>query len=167
MNLRNIAKKREEVPNAGTNKEACAKLADNLCGLLASTYALYQKTLFFHWNVTGPHFVGLHSLFEQQYQELHQAGDDIAERIRALGRLAPGSMAEFSALSRVKDSGKLPAKAEAMVADLLKSHELCSLEAREVLNFAKEAEDEVTADQMVTRMRVHDKAAWMLRSIIE
>lgn len=157
----------ESARNTVTNDNERAQVAHILSKFLASTYVLYQKSLFYHWNVTGPQFIGLHGLFEQHYQELHLAGDAIAERVRALGHASPGTMAEFSALSAVQEDKKLPASATEMLVNLLKSHELCSKEARAVLKVAEEAEDEVTVDLMVQRMNFHDKAAWMLRALQE
>src|SRR5690606_35875251 len=127
----------------------------------------YLKTLYYHWNVTGPNFVGLHELFEKQYEDLHRAGDELAERVRALGHFTPGTVAEFLALSQVKDDTRLPAGPKEMVMNLLKANEHCGNEARSVLKTAEEAGDEVTVDMMVQRMTQHDKTAWMLRSILE
>lgn len=157
---------RENARNAAASAEGRAEVARVLSGFLASTYALYQKSLFYHWNVTGPHFVGLHELFEEHYQELHKAGDAIAERIRALGHFAPGTLAEFTSLSSIKEDRQLPEAASQMVANLLEAHEHCSEEARGVRRIAEAAEDEVTVDQMVERMEFHDKAAWMLRAML-
>ncbi|NDF12061.1 MAG: DNA starvation/stationary phase protection protein [Proteobacteria bacterium] len=140
-------------------------VAQALSGFLASTYTLYQKSLFYHWNVTGENFVGLHSLFEQHYEELHKAGDALAERIRALGHFAPGTLGEFCALTQVEEDKKLPSDARQMIMNLLESHEICSQEARLVLKAAEDAEDDVTADLMIERMAFHDKAAWMLRAL--
>lgn len=137
-----------------------------LSEFLASTYVLYQKSLFYHWNVTGPNFVSLHELFEQHYEDLHKAGDEIAERIRALGHFTPGTMQEFTTHSRVKEDTRLPGSAEEMVKNLLADHEGCSRQADDVLKKADESGDDVTVDMMVERMGFHDKAAWMLRSIL-
>ncbi|MCH2546927.1 MAG: DNA starvation/stationary phase protection protein [Alphaproteobacteria bacterium] len=151
----------------GVNPKARAKVAKHLSGFLASTYTLYMKTLFYHWNVTGPHFPGLHKLFEDQYQELHMAGDELAERVRALGHMTPGTYREFTQLSKIKEDEELPKDSHTMLENLMKSHEACSLEAREVLNVAEDCGDEVTVDMMVERMSFHDKTAWMLRATIE
>lgn len=151
----------------GVNPHARAKVARELSGLLASTYTLYMKTLFYHWNVTGPHFPGLHKMFEEHYQALHLAGDELAERVRALGHMTPGTYREFSELSKVKEDATLPSDSKAMLQNLMKSHEACSLEARSVLNVAEECSDEVTVDMMVERMSFHDKTAWMLRATLE
>lgn len=151
----------------GVNEQARAKVAQELSGLLASTYTLYMKTLFYHWNVTGSHFPGLHKMFEEQYQQLHLAGDELAERVRALGHMTPGTYREFAQLSQVKEDASLPRDSKKMLENLMKSHETCSLEAREVLEIAEQHGDEVTVDMMVARMGYHDKTAWMLRATIE
>ena len=151
----------------GMEKGKREAVSRKLSGLLASTYFLYHKALFYHWNVTGPNFVGLHALFERQYEELHKAGDELAERVRALGHFTPGTVHEFLGLSAVKDESKLPGSPQRMVKNLLAAHEQCCQEAREVLEVAEKAEDEVTVDIMVARMTAHDKSAWMLRSILE
>lgn len=157
----------EQQVHIGVGDKARARVVRELSGFLASTYTLYMKTLFYHWNVTGPHFPGLHKMFEEHYQNLHQAGDEIAERIRALGHMTPGTYREFSQLSQVKEDDKLPRDSKVMVENLMKSHEACSLEARSVLKVAEECGDEVTVDMMVGRMAFHDKTAWMLRATIE
>ena len=148
----------------GDNKRA--KVAEALSGLLGSTNTLYQKSRYYHWNVTGENFMSLHLLFEKHYQELHEAGDELAERIRALGCIAPGTSKEFTVLSQVEEDASLPDDWRTMVENLLQSHETCTLQAREVLETAEECEDEVTVDMMVGRMTIHDKTAWMLRSYL-
>lgn len=153
--------------NIGVESPGREVVSKKLSALLASTYLLYLKTLYYHWNVTGPHFIGLHGLFEKQYNELHMAGDVLAERVRSLGHFTPGTVGEFMALSSVKDDKKLPNSADTMVENLLAANEHCSAEAREVLELADEAGDEVTVDLMIERMTYHDKASWMLRSILE
>lgn len=164
--MNKVMRAQEDARNVGDGPRERAETARALSHFLASTYVLYQKTLFYHWNVTGQNFVGLHSLFEQHYEELHKAGDTIAERIRALGHVSPGTFAEFLAMSSIGEDKKLPNPA-AMLHTLLKSHEKCSMEAREVLEVADKAGDEVTKDLMIRRMDVHDKAAWMLRALQE
>ena len=141
------------------NQNTAAKLAR----VLADTYALYFKTHAYHWNVTGPRFHDLHALFELQYNELWTATDEIAERVRALGFPAPNS---YTAMS---DAASLPASAEAdnadaMVADLLKSHEAVVATIRNALDLAGEHGDEATADILTPRLTVHEKTAWMLRA---
>jgi starvation-inducible DNA-binding protein len=161
-------KKEDKVKvDIGVESDGRTAVSKKLSALLASTYMLYLKSLYYHWNVTGPNFVGLHQLFEQQYQELHAAGDSIAERIRALGHFTPGTVREFLAMASVKDDSSLPQPAARMIKSLLEDNELCSKEARSVLEVAKEAEDEVTVDMMIERMTHHDKAAWMLRAALE
>jgi starvation-inducible DNA-binding protein len=159
-------KAHEQAVNVSSDNRKRAEIASELSRFLASTYALYQKSLFYHWNVTGKNFVGLHQLFEQHYQALHEAGDVVAERIRALGHFAPGTLAEFAALSAVSEDRKLPANADEMIVNLLRSHEICSKEAHQVLDIAQKAQDEVTVDLMIQRMAFHDKAAWMLRALM-
>lgn len=151
----------------GMDEGKRTKVAKALSGMLASTYMLYLKTLYYHWNVTGANFVGLHEFFEKQYNDLHAAGDEIAERVRALGHFTPGTVNEFVAASQIKDDASLPDSASDMVHNLLDANEICSKQARSVLEVAEDASDEVTIDLMVGRMTVHDKTAWMLRSILE
>src|SRR6185436_9098885 len=148
----------------GVENRGRTDVTKKLSGLLASTYLLYLKTLYYHWNVTGSNFVGLHQLFEKQYEELQKAGDELAERIRALGHFTPGTVNEFLAMSSVKDDSELPPTAERMVQNLLRANEHCSKEARQVLELAEKAEDEATVDMMIHRMTHHDKAAWTLRA---
>lgn len=151
----------------GVRQEQRANVAENLSEFLASTYTLYMKTLYYHWNVTGHSFHSLHELFEQQYEELHTAGDVLAERIRALGNITPGTFTAFVEMSSIKEDAALPESAEEMVQNLLQDNETCSREARKVLHAAEIAEDEVTVDMMVSRMSVHEEAAWMLRSTLQ
>lgn len=151
----------------GVQDKQRAKVSKKLCTFLASTYTLYMKTLYYHWNVTGKNFHGLHEMFEAQYEDLHNAGDEIAERIRALGHFTPGTFREYIDMSVISEDSSLPETAEEMIKNLLKDNETCSKEAREVLKVAEEAGDEVTVDMMVARMSIHEEAAWMLRSTIE
>ena len=141
-------------------------VADGLSQLLADTYTLYLKTQNFHWNVTGPQFRALHSMFEEQYTELAGAVDSIAERIRALGHPAPGSFARFGQLTSIEEDPGVPA-AEEMTRQLAGGHEAVDRTARNVFGLAEEAEDQVTMDLLVERMQIHEKAAWMLRSLLE
>lgn len=134
--------------------------------LLADSYTLYLKSHNYHWNVTGPMFSTLHTLFEAQYTELAIAVDEIAERIRALGANAPGSFQQFEALATIRsDPGSPPAKD--MIRNLVADAETVSDAARRVIRAAEEAGDDATADLGVRRVDVHDKAAWMLRSHLE
>jgi len=141
-------------------------IAEGLSHLLADTYTLYLKTHNYHWNVTGPMFNTLHLMFETQYTELALAVDQIAERIRALGYPAPGSFAQYAKLSVIKESEGVPA-AEEMIADLVKGQEAVVKTARKIFPAVEEANDEPTADLLTQRMQVHEKTAWMLRSMLE
>ncbi len=141
-------------------------IAEGLSVLLADTYTLYLKTHNYHWNVTGPMFNTLHLMFEAQYNELALAVDLIAERIRALGHIAPGSYAAFSKLSTIKESSDVP-KAREMIADLVKGQEAVTRTARKLMSVVSEASDEPTADLLTQRMQVHEKTAWMLRSLLD
>lgn len=139
-------------------------VAEGLSRLLADSYTLYLKTHSFHWNVTGPQFTSLHLLFEQEYTELALAVDEIAERIRALGLPSPGSYSQFVKLATVREETGVPAAAD-MVRQLASDHETVARSAREALRTAQKAGDEASADLLIGRMGVHEKAAWMLRSM--
>lgn len=141
-------------------------IADGLSRLLADTYTLYLKTHNFHWNVTGPMFQTLHLMFETQYNELALAVDQIAERIRALGYPAPGTYADYVKLSSIKETPGVP-KAEKMIALLVEGQEAVARTARSVFPVVDKANDEPTADLLTQRMQIHEKNAWMLRSLIE
>jgi starvation-inducible DNA-binding protein len=150
----------------GISSDERAKIASGLSRLLADSYTLYLKTHNFHWNVTGPMFMTLHQMFEEQYSELALAVDEIAERIRALGHPAPGSYGEFQALTSIRDdAGTLDA--QAMIAALVTAQETVARTAREVFPVVEAAADEPSADLLTQRMQVHEKNAWMLRSLIE
>lgn len=151
----------------GMDDKQRKNVAVALSGFLASSYMLYLKTLYYHWNVTGANFIGLHGLFENQYQALQRGVDVLAERVRALGHFTPGTVAEFTALSEVKDDAHLPSDAKKMVANLLHAHEVCSRQARDAFAAAEEAGDEVSMDMLVDCMTFHDQAAWMLRATLE
>ena len=142
-------------------------ITEGLSHLLADTYTLYMTTHNFHWNVTGPMFNTLHLMFMTQYTELWTAADPIAERIRALGHPAPGSYAQFSQLARVPDVPAQPPQALEMVRILVKGHETVVRTARELFAVASKAADEVSADLLTQRMAIHEKTAWMLRSLLE
>ena len=142
------------------------EIADGLCRMLADSYTLYLKTHNYHWNVTGPMFNTLHLMFETQYTELALAVDLIAERIRALGFPAPGTYREFAQLSSIREVDGVPA-AEAMIADLVKGQEAVVKTARSLFPAVDAANDEPTADLLTQRMQVHEKNAWMLRSMLE
>ena len=141
-------------------------IAEGLSRLLADTYTLYLKTHNFHWNVTGPMFNTLHLMFEGQYTELATAVDLIAERIRALGFPAPGSYREFGRLSSIQEAEGVPSANE-MIAQLVKGQEAVVRTARSVFPAVERANDEPTADLLTQRMQVHEKTAWMLRSLLE
>ncbi len=143
-----------------------AKIAEGLTRVLADTYTLYLKTHNYHWNVTGPMFNTLHTMFEVQYNELWMAVDEIAERIRSLGEYAPGSYSAYADLTSIEEDTGVP-KAEAMLANLVKGHEAVARTAREVFPLAEEASDEPTADLLTQRMQASEKTAWMLRSMLE
>lgn len=144
-----------------------AKIAQGLSKLLADTYTLYLTTHNFHWNVTGPMFNTLHTMFMTQYTELWNAVDPIAERIRSLGHTAPGSYAQFSKLSSLGDAPAKPPKAMDMVQVLVEGHEAVARTARGVFPLADAADDQPTADLLTQRLDVHEKTAWMLRSLLE
>ncbi|UVT18895.1 MAG: DNA starvation/stationary phase protection protein [Nitrospira sp.] len=141
-------------------------IAQGLAKVLADTYTLYLKTHNFHWNVTGPMFQTLHLMFEQQYNELALAVDLVAERIRALGHPAPGSYAQFSKLSSISEATAVP-KAEDMIRQLVEGQEALVRTLRNVFVTAEKASDQVTIDLLTQRMQVHEKTAWMLRSLLE
>jgi starvation-inducible DNA-binding protein len=140
-------------------------IAQGLSHLLADTYTLYLKTRNFHWNVTGPMFNTLHLMFEQQYTELALAVDLIAERIRALGFPAPGSYGQYAKLSSIKEEDGVPAANE-MIRQLVAGQEAVVRTARNVFPTVDKANDEPTADLLTQRMQVHEKNAWMLRSLL-
>lgn len=141
-------------------------IADGLSRLLADSYTLYLKTHNYHWNVTGPMFNTLHLMFEQQYTELAMAVDLIAERIRALGYPAPGSYKAYAALTSIEEETGTPT-AEEMIRQLVKGQEAVVRTARAVFPIAEAANDEPTADLLTQRMQIHEKNAWMLRSLLE
>lgn len=142
------------------------KVVDKMNVLLASSYTLYLKTHNFHWNVTGPMFTSLHTLFETQYTELALAVDEIAERIRTLGAPAPGTYKVFSALSLVKEEEEVP-KATNMIKQLVEDQAIVSAIAKEVIKEAEEMGDMASADLATRRIDIHQKNAWMLRSHLE
>jgi starvation-inducible DNA-binding protein len=151
--------------DTGIKEADRAKIAQGLARLLADTYTLYLKTHNFHWNVTGPMFQTLHLMFETQYNELALAVDLIAERIRALGYPAPGTYAEFSKLTSIKEPKGVPA-AEDMIRELVVGQEAVVKTARSVFPLVDKVNDEPSADLLTQRMQVHEKTAWMLRSLL-
>ncbi len=150
----------------GISKDQRKAIADGLSRLLADEYTLYLKTHNFHWNVTGPMFNTLHLMFETHYNESALAVDLVAERIRALGHPAPGTYKQYAALSSIEETPGVPEAME-MVRLLVKGHEACAKTARSVFPAADKAGDEPTADLLTQRMQVHEKTAWMLRSLLE
>lgn len=152
--------------NIGISEKDRNSIVDGLSRLLADTYTLYLKTHNFHWNVTGPMFQTLHLMFETQYTELAMAVDLIAERIRALGSPAPGTYAEFARLSSIKEPDGVPS-AQEMIRQLVQDQEAVVRTARSIFPAVDQAGDEPTADLLTQRMQVHEKTAWMLRSMLE
>ena len=150
----------------GIQTEQRQAIADGLSRLLADTYTLYLNTHNYHWNVTGPMFNTLHLMFETQYNELALAVDLIAERIRALGHIAPGTYAAYSRLSSIKEEESIP-KAQDMIRQLMEGQEAVVRTARSIFPVVNEASDEPTADLLTQRMQIHEKNAWMLRSMLE
>jgi starvation-inducible DNA-binding protein len=152
--------------NIGMTPEQRQEIANQLSALLADSYSLYLKTHNYHWNVTGPLFNTLHTMFEEQYTELATAVDEIAERIRALGIKAPGSYSAFTALTSISEAtgGE---SAEQMIRALVEGQETVARTARAAFPAADSADDEPTADLLTQRMQIHEKNAWMLRSMLE
>jgi len=151
--------------NIGISPEDRAAIAQALSRLLADSYTLYLKTHNYHWNVTGPMFQTLHTMFQTQYTELWTALDDIAERIRALGFPAPGTYKAFVALSSIGEEEGVPA-AEEMIRNLVAGQEAVTRTAREAFKVADAASDEPTCDILTQRLQTHEKNAWMLRSLL-
>ena len=151
--------------NIGIDETTRKDIAAGLSRLLADSYVLFLKTHNYHWNVTGPMFNSLHMMFEQQYTELFTAVDEIAERIRSLGEFAPGSFQRFNQLSQIQEEQDTP-DADTMIRNLIAGQEAVVKTAREVVKIADAANDEPTLDLLTQRMQVHEKTAWMLRSLI-
>jgi len=151
--------------NIGIEEKDRQNIAEGLSRLLADSYTLYLKTHNYHWNVKGPLFNTLHQMFETQYTELAAAVDEIAERIRALGEPAPGSYKAYARLTTIEEEDSVP-EAEQMIRQLLKGQEAVVRTARSVIGAADAANDEPTADLLTQRMQVHEKNAWMLRSMV-
>jgi starvation-inducible DNA-binding protein len=150
----------------GISKKDRAEIAAGLGRLLADTYSLYLKTHNFHWNVTGPMFQTLHLMFETQYNELWLATDLVAERIRSLGHFAPATYSEFGKLTSIKEAPGVP-KARDMIKQLVDGHEVVTRTARALFPLVEKASDEATADLLTQRIQLHEKTAWMLRSLLE
>ncbi len=147
----------------GISEKDRLSVAEGLKRLLADSYTLYLQTHYFHWNVSGPHFRELHLMFEEHYNELALAVDEIAERIRTLGVFAPGTYKAFASLASIKEVEEVPSAAD-MVSLLTQGHEQVVKVCREVLKTAQEANDESSAALISDRMRIHEKTAWMLRA---
>jgi len=152
-------------PKIGIKAADLTAINAGLGEVLSDTFTLYVKTQGYHWNVTGPHFRSLHLLFEEQYIELRDAADVLAERMRALGAAAPGSFSEFGELASVKDHEPAP-DAMDMVAHLAADHETVARRVRPLVGVAEEADDGATADIFNARLAAHENAAWMLRSFL-
>ncbi|MBU6372471.1 MAG: DNA starvation/stationary phase protection protein [Alphaproteobacteria bacterium] len=150
-------------PDIGIDDTARAAVADALAQVLADTYALYQKTHLYHWNVQGPRFIALHELFGKQYEALWASLDEIAERIRALGALAPTHAEIAKRTTLAADNDPAPSE-DAMIAGLLTGNEALIKSARSALRAAEDAGDDATADLMTTRCADLEKTAWMLRA---
>jgi starvation-inducible DNA-binding protein len=150
----------------GIAKKDRQAVAKHLSRLLADTYSLYLKTHSFHWNVTGPQFNSLHTMFETQYNALWLAADEVAERIRTLDVFAPGSYSQFAKLSAIKEEAGVPEWKE-MVNQLVEGHEIAAATARNALKAANAAGDDGTADMVTGRLKEHEKTAWMLRSLLK
>jgi len=143
---------------------AKASVAEALAGVLADTFQLYLKTHAYHWNVSGPQFPQLHALFGDQYTEMWNALDELAERMRALGAIAPGNADSFARLSAIAPAADAPPDARRMILDLLDGHERIAARLAGGVAAAEEAGDAASADLLTGRIAIHDKAAWMLRA---
>ena len=152
--------------NIGINENDRAKIVEGLSALLADSFTLYMMTHNFHWNVTGPQFNSLHLMLMGQYTEQWNALDIIAERIRALGHPAPGTFSEFAKLTSVKEVSGVP-KATDMVRHLVDAQETTARTARKLFPVVEAANDQPTADLLTQRLEIHEKTAWMLRSLLE
>lgn len=153
-------------PDIAIGDNARKQVASALRGVLADTFVLYAKTHGFHWNVVGPDFSQLHAFFDEQYNALWQSLDELAERIRSLGELAPSSLKEMQESHSLEESSGQPTAAQ-MLQQLLKGHEGAIKSVRKALEIAEKGGDEVTVDLMVERLAYHEKTAWMLRSHLE
>ena len=151
----------------GITENARKSVAEALNATLADTYALYMKTHAYHWNVTGPQFHTLHVMFEEQYNEMWTALDEIAERVRALGVFAPTSGKQFAEMSAIDNADDNPPAASVMVERLLADHETLIKRARNGLSIAEDAGDAASADLLTVRIQTHEKTAWMLRAMTQ
>ncbi|WP_306249716.1 Dps family protein [Parvularcula sp. IMCC14364] len=150
----------------GISEENRIAVAEALKKTLADTYAVYMKTHGYHWNVQGPDFRTLHLMFEEQYTEMWQALDELAERIRALGVFAPGSGRELAELTAIEETNDRVPEARQMVVNLLKDQETLIRRAREAMEVADDADDDASEDLLTQRIQIHEKTAWMLRSYL-
>lgn len=154
------------VLNTGIEESKRKEISQGLKTLLAESYTLYLKTHKYHWNVTGPMFQTLHLMFEEHYTALALAVDEIAERVRVLGELAPGSYSEFAELSSVKEDPSSDTPAQKMIENLLKDHEQITRTSKEILKVLDGANDEGTVSLLGARIEYHEKTAWMLKSLL-
>jgi len=161
-----VKKSKKSAIDIGISDDQRKKIAHGLSTLLADSYTLYQMTHNFHWNVTGPMFNTLHLMFMGQYTEQWNALDLIAERIRALGHPAPGTYGEFVKLASIKEVQGVP-KATQMIQLLVDAQEATARTARKLFPLVEAANDQPTADLLTQRLEVHEKTAWMLRSLLE
>lgn len=152
--------------NTGISEENATEIKKGLSSVLADTYTLYLKTQNYHWNVTGPRFHQLHMIFEEQYKEMAEAVDEIAERIRALGHKSPGTFKEFLQLTSIKEETEVITE-DLMINNLVEGHETISRKSREVAQIAGSFNDEASADLLTSRLKTHEKTAWMLRSFLQ
>ncbi|MGZ3690784.1 MAG: Dps family protein [Pseudobdellovibrio sp.] len=150
----------------GITEKDRKEVAHGLSQLLADTYTLYLKTHSFHWNVEGPMFQTLHIMFMGQYTEMWNALDVIAERIRSLGHYAPGTYSEISKLTSIRESKAVP-KATKMIEELITGHEAVIKTTRHIFEAAEKAKDQTTMDVLTQRLDIHEKTAWMLRSLLK
>jgi starvation-inducible DNA-binding protein len=162
----NAMKAKTSAIDIGISAGEREKIARGLSALLADSYTLYLMTHNFHWNVTGPQFNSLHQMFMDQYSEQWNALDMIAERIRALGHPAPGTYKEFVKLASIKEVEGVP-RATDMIRHLVAAQEATARTARELFPLLNAANDQPTADLLTQRLEVHEKTAWMLRSLLE
>lgn len=151
--------------NTGIEAKDRKEVAKALQHGLADTYSLYLKTLGVHWNIVGPAFYSVHKLTEVQYEDLHAAADVIAERVRALGHIAPASFGDYTKLS-VVDSSETPSQADAMLKGLIADNEAIAKRMRDFVEIAEDADDVFTADLLTARIGKHEENAWMLRALI-
>ena len=162
----NTNRQGEEKPHISVASDADReRLSQQLAGAVADTYMLMVKTHGYHWNVAGPLFVSIHELTEQQYQDLFEAADDLAERIRALGHKSPGSYRDFAEATAIEDDDGKPKTAKQMVEALAHDNEQIARRMKQASDIAEECGDKVTEDMLIDRMQTHEQNAWMLRAI--